>query len=216
MKIEYYNQQCYLSTDFASRHTGLATFFKETFKAFHSELMHLHEVIYPGQHENVFNNIERSWVGIFDNSVKRAYGDRAATIEEFSVTLGEKYYGRADYFVRLPNEQTDLLFEAKHYEETGGNNYKGMDNWYSSIIKQAGMYYNADVQNYHYEEHAYLVALIFGWIRKGNALKNAKSEMEHLFDGKMPKDKADFAALFFLGDHGVWVYGKVEKAGKKN
>lgn len=212
MKIEYYNNQFYRSNALEQSNPSVKNFFEKTFVSFWIELSHLQDVIYQDKPELVFNNIERSWLGIFDNAVRRAYPDDAATLQEFSVALGDKCYGRSDYFVRLKKESMDLLFEAKHYEDLGGNNYAGMNDWYSQILKKADGYYQSELSSYKYHDNTYLIALIFGWIRKEQVLKVAMAEMERLFAGNTPKDNADFAALFSGSGQG---YGFMEKLGKQ-
>lgn len=212
MNTKYYKNQIYLSAGLKQENSVVKAFFERVFVSFERELKHLEAFIYPDSPEQVFNNIERSWVGIFDNAVRYTYADKVATLQEFSVALSDKCYGRADYFVRLIEENTDLLFEAKQYEDLGGNNYTGMNDWYSKILKKADGYYQSEQHSYKYYDDTYLVALIFGWIRKENVLKNAMAEMEYLLAGNKPKDNADFAALFSSGGHGVWVYGKAIKA----
>lgn len=208
MMVTYHKEKTYFSSELPPE---IKLFFENTFDALYKELKHLQAKIYPEPHKavEVFNNIERSWIGIFDNAVIRAYGDNVATLEEFSEVIGVKRYGRADYFVRF-KEKIDLLFEAKHYEERGGSNSK-MNDEYKAIIDQARKYHKHDRG---YKDETYFVALLFGWIRKNSVLDKAMKYSYNDIHNKAV-DNCSFAALYSYDEHGIWVYGKVERVEKK-
>lgn len=203
--IEDYS--CYLSK---SLDKPLSLFFENVFKSFHKELHLLADNVYQNKPDKIFQYIERTWVGVFNNAVRRAYPD-AVTLEEFSVGL-ENSYGRADYFVRLPDHEIDMLFEAKMYEDMGNdkNEYTETQYWYNEVINQARSYYNAEATDY--LPNTYAIALIFGWMRKPTALQRARAYMQSTDEEKAKKDPTDFCAFFTDSKNGLWVYGKVEKA----
>lgn len=184
-----------------------ADFFEKVFDKFLIELQQIALAFYSKNEKEVFNCIERQWVGIFNNSVIKSFKfDEVTTLQEYSVPLAEKQYGRADYLVRLDN--IDMLFEAKMYEEKGrGCSDEVMDADYLNVLKQAAKYLKFNERG-NYKEELYLVAIYFGWIRNKSVLDKVKSAMDK---GKSSSDKTDFCSLFCNENSGVWVYGRVVK-----
>lgn len=171
------------------------------------ELRQIALAFYSKNEKEVFNCIERQWVGIFNNAVIKSYKfDEVTTLQEYSVPLAEKQYGRADYLVRLDN--IDMLFEAKMYEEKGTVcSDEVMEADYLRVLQQAAKYLKFNERG-SYKEELYLVAIYFGWIRNEEVLEKVKLVMDA---GKSATDKTDFCTLFCNESSGVWVYGRVVK-----
>lgn len=183
-------------------------FFEKVFEMMNAELNQIAVSFYLGEKENVvFECIERQWVGIFNNAVIKSYKfDEVTTLQEYSVPLAEKQYGRADYLVRLDN--IDMLFEAKMCEEKGTVcSDEMMEADYLKVIQQATKYLKFNERG-SYKEELYLIAIYFGWIRNEGVLEKVKRVMDA---GKSTTDKTDFCTLFCNESSGVWVYGRVVK-----
>jgi len=115
-------------------------FFNLVFLKFETELNQISKAFYPTNEKLVFECIERQWVEIFNNAVIKSFKfDEVTTLQEYSVPLAEKLYGRADYLVRL--KKIDMLFEAKMYEEKGAVcNEDKMEEEYFRVLQQAAKY----------------------------------------------------------------------------
>lgn len=201
--IDHY-KGCFLRRDVDD---DLKKFFSSVFLSFKEEINHLADSLYVNKDQKFYKYIERTWVGVFNDAVKRSFPG-AATLQEFSVQLDR--IGRADYFVRLPDKKIDLLFEAKANIDNGSWDYSSMGNWYDRIILQADSYYRAEMNDY--LDKTYLVALIFGWLPNAATVETAKRYMDLTDEEKEEKDPCDFCALFLSEEHGLWVYGKLKRA----
>jgi hypothetical protein len=188
---------------------GLNLFFEKTFNSFYNELRLLRNTMYKSeQSKDIFALNERTWVGILNNAIIKAFpNDAVSTLREFGVydENTNKHKGRADYLVCWNN--TYLLFEAKQYEEMSiakDKNEKETNEMYEKEKKQAGEYYNAELNYYNKEEKTiFIIPIYFGWMRKEGLIEKAKEYKIESYE------TTDFCALYYEGNNGVWVYGKV-------
>ncbi len=194
---------------------GLETFFEKTFNCLKEELQRLRNTIYDyNQHEYIFALNERAWVGAFNNAILRALPDSTVTLQEFGVYDKKHFIGRADFLVYWKdknNKPLYLLFEAKQYEETIKSELLDDATEYLHTVRIQGQkYFDAEEETEYYKDKNVLVIPIaFGWIRKPDFLNEAKK----YFEGGEKKDKStDFCSLYFEGEHGAWVYGKIYDA----
>ncbi len=184
---------------------GLNLFFEKTFNSFYNELRLLRNTMYKSeQSKDIFALNERTWVGILNNAIIKAFpNDAVSTLQEFGVydENTNKHKGRADYLVCWNN--TCLLFEAKQYEEKSVKNLYD-ENKNDLAKEQAIKYYNAELNYYNKEEKTiFIIPIYFGWMRKEGLIEKAK-------EYKIESDETtDFCALYYEGNNGVWVYGKV-------
>jgi hypothetical protein len=189
----------------------LSEFFKKTLNTLHSELRLLRNTMYKTyEAEHLFALNERTWVGILNNAILKAFpNDEVSTLQEFGVYHEENknHIGRADYLVCW--EDKYLLFEAKQYEETSiatNANKVEMKAMYEREKGQAEKYYNAE-KIYYGDKKVYIIPIYFGWMRKEGLVQMGK-------DYKIDDDETDFCALYYEGNNGVWVYGKVYNIGE--
>ncbi|MEI6880569.1 MAG: hypothetical protein WCK82_04520 [Bacteroidota bacterium] len=189
-------------------------FFERTFNSFHEELQLLRNTMYKSeQSKDIFALNERTWVGILNNAILKAFpNDEVSTLQEFGVYHNENknHIGRADYLVCW--EDKYLLFEAKQYEELSTKKLiqKVNDKSYDKEFEQAMNYYKAE-SIYYKGKTVYIIPIYFGWMRekiKYNLIDEAKKyKIES-------DDETDFCALYYEGNNGVWVYGKVYNIGE--
>lgn len=194
---------------------GLHNFFDKTFSCFSQELNILRNTIYNYKNEgDIFALNERAWVGVFNNAVIKAFPDSSATLQEFSVYNDDKEFsGRADFLVHWKDEkgkEFHLLFEAKQYEERSLNNLYEDSAIDMEEIKKQGKRYVDSESVYYKDKTVYVIPLVFGWIRKTKVLEQA---VGYFKDSVNKIDSpTDFCSLFYEGNHGVWVYGYINKA----
>ncbi|MCX6185812.1 MAG: hypothetical protein NTU43_02295, partial [Bacteroidetes bacterium] len=198
-KIEYKPYCCSIKLE-----KNLNVFFERTFNSFHEELQLLRNTMYKSeQSKDIFALNERTWVGILNNAILKAFPhDEISTLQEFGVYDEDKknHIGRADYLVCC--EDKYLLFEAKQYEEKSVKNLCD-ENKNDLAKEQAIKYYNAELNYYNKEgKTAFIIPIYFGWMRKEGLIEKAK-------EYKIESDETDFCALYYEGNSGVWVYGKV-------
>lgn len=158
--------------------------------------------------EDLYWLIERSWLGIFNNAVIKAYPS-TATLQEFSVwNKDSKCIGRCDYLFRWENggKKYDVITEVKQYESDGKWKYSQSEAFYQKIIEQARNYY--EVESSHYPNEVLFLGLIFEWIGNDTQLKSLKPLLS-----SYPKTEdpfTDFIQLIHTERAGVVVYGNVE------
>ncbi|MBN8835599.1 MAG: hypothetical protein BGO53_02225 [Sphingobacteriales bacterium 39-19] len=189
---------------------GITEFIENTFIQFKKELIRLRGTIYNyKEHHYVFALNERAWVGVLNNAIIKAYPNTAVTLQEYGVYSPSNFVGRADFLVHWVDKngkEFHLLFEAKQYEELGfATMLDDTEEYLNSIKVQGQKYFDAETI-YYKDKTVYVIPIAFGWIRKQGFLSEAKKYFE---EGEK-KDKAtDFCSLFFEGEIGVWVYGKI-------
>lgn len=159
--------------------------------------------------DNVFRNIERTWVGIFNNALLRV-NPGIATLQEFSVWSSEKNIGRCDLLFRHSHDgkKDDFVTEAKVWEFTDNWKYPTPREFYSGILGQAYIYYNTERKYYDsYKTDVWLLAFLAEWIRDKEKLEKAKNIMN---DWKQETDhETDFLSLYMGECRGAFVYGKI-------
>lgn len=151
---------------------------------------------------DLFEQVERCYVGIFCNSIKRAFPDDAV-LQEFSVYKGKFHLGWADLLAH--HKGVDILFESKRWDYDGEKTkIDTLKNYYGIIINQAKEYFLAEKD--WYKNPTYLAALVFETIKNKSDLEKVKKNQEK--DGL-----TDFSCLYYSakGGFGLMVYGKVEK-----
>lgn len=194
-------------------HYGLDFFFKRTLDCLRDELQRLRQSIYDNnQHEYIFALNERAWVGVFNNAVLRAFPDSAVTLQEFGVYNKRNFVGRADYLVCLKDKcgmPICLLFEVKQYEETIQAKILADTRGYLDSVKEQGQKYFDAEKEYYKDKRVLVIPMAFGWIRKPGYLLEAKKYFD---DAEMKNRSVDFCSLYFEGEFGAWVYGKIYDA----
>lgn len=190
---------------------GIEEFLEQTFKQFQDELILLRKTIYNYKdHHFVFALNERAWVGVFNNAIIKAFPDSSVTLQEYCVYDPQKAVGRADLLVHWMNNSNDefyLLFEAKRYVESDMTSVLVEDEEYFKLIKSQGHKYFEAETEYYKNKIVYIIPISFGCIRNSAILEKAKT----YFDPTqvITERVTDFCTLYFDGDFGVWVYGKV-------
>jgi hypothetical protein len=187
---------------------GLKGFIENTFNCFYIELSRLRDTLYNyEEHHFIFALNERTWIGILNNAIIKAYPN-SVTLQEYGVHSPTKFVGRADLLVQWnhPNGKIYyLIFEAKQYKEQSFNTLLKDDEEYLKSIKDQGQKYFDAETTYYKDKNVYVIPIVFGWIPNKMFLDKAKQYFA-VKDG----DKAsDFCYLYHEGDSGVWVYGKI-------
>lgn len=192
---------------------GINDFFEKVFNQFSIELDLLSETIYKDNGEgSVFALIEPAWIGVLNNAVIRAFPE-IATLQEFGVYTNQTQpIGRADFLVQLniENKETvSLLFEAKQHEVTNITNTLSYANEYLDITRKSAEKYITDTPKL-ISNCNYIVAIVFGWIRNENVMNAAREYMDDE-NNRNNVHNGDFHSLYYQGNHGIWIYGKVHK-----
>jgi hypothetical protein len=79
---------------------GLNIFFKKVLDSLREELQRLRKTIYEYDNAGeIFDLNERSWVGVLNNAISRAYPDSSVTLQEYGVYNKSSFVGRADILV---------------------------------------------------------------------------------------------------------------------
>lgn len=191
---------------------GLKDFLEKTFSEFNYELNRLQKTIYDYKDSHyIFALEERTWVGILNNAISKAFPTTSVSIQEYGVHSATRFVGRADclfHLTDLNGKEFFLLFEAKQYKETNAK-YMHSDplEYYNSIKNQAMKYYNAEI-DYYKNKTVYVISIAFGWIVNQQLLKVAK---EYFKISEKEDKSTDFCSLHYEKDSGVWVYGKIFK-----
>ncbi len=192
---------------------GIHEFFKKILEQLRWEINHLVKAMYDtGNPERVFAQNERTHVGIFNNAIVRAFGDRVVTLQEWSVYY-DKGVGRADFLVHWNNggaKPVCLLFEAKQYT-IKSDRYMNNDSidYINNVMAQGLRYYKAE-DAYYADKTTYIVPIFFAWLRGEHVIKKAR-EYHHLSTNK-DNAPTDFCSLYYLKDKpvaGVWVHGRI-------
>ncbi|HUM97870.1 MAG TPA: hypothetical protein PK275_08425 [Chitinophagaceae bacterium] len=191
---------------------GLNIFFKKVLDSLREELQRLRKTIYEyDKAGEIFDLNERSWVGVLNNAISRAYPDSSVTLQEYGVYNKSSFVGRADILVfwkDIGKEPIYLLFEAKSYEETKKSELlNDAGEFLNSVRLQGKKYYDAELEtNYYKDKIVFIIPIAFGLIRRQHYLSEAKK----YFNLSHKKDNStDFCSLYFEGEHGAWSYGKV-------
>ena len=190
---------------------GVNDFFEKVFNQFSIELDLLSETIYKDNGEgSVFALIEPAWIGVLNNAVIRAFPE-IATLQEFGVYDKNIHrVGYADFLVDWKDKSgnyTHFLFEAKQHEvQNFENRLHFIDEFLNEIYVQAQNYISC-TPNLIDQKNVYIITIVFAWIRKENVMKAALEYM------KNPNNShnGDFHSLYYQGNHGVWIYGKVHR-----
>ena len=159
--------------------------------------------------DDLFTIIERTWVGILNNSLIRT-DHETVTLQEFRVSNGEKIVGRCDLLFRMNMEQKniDSIVETKCYEFKDNWKSCNFEAFYDKILTQNYNYYNAEI-NY-YQPDIYFMVIVFEWIRSADKLEKAKNMMDEWDQNTEPT--TDFLTLYMATNRGVFVYGKIISA----
>lgn len=193
----------------------LEIFFQKTLDCLKEELQLLRNTIYNyDKHQYLFALNERAWVGAFNNAVIKAFPDSAVTLQEFTVYNKSNFVGRADlliYWKSSNGKPLYLLFEFKQYTEDNQSEKPDDTSLFLNKVREQGQkYFKAEAEYYKYK-NVLIIPIAFGWLKKPENLKVAKS----YFDGANKNDNSiDFCYLYFEGDYGAWVYGNIHRADK--
>jgi hypothetical protein len=190
----------------------VSNFFFKVLDGFHQELLLLCNHWYNYElsidktagYNDVFGLIERTYVGIFNNSVVKNFPDDAV-LQEFSVHLGGKKYVRADYLVKHiePNGYVNILFEAKQRQFDGKDyNKEQTSSYLDPFMEQAKKYVSSEKT--YYKGETYLSTLVFEWVRLEkhvNQVKNWSNEDDGI---------TDFYCFYHSDNAGLMVYGTIK------
>lgn len=189
---------------------GIKNFLDKTFVELGNELILLRKTIYKYKdHRYIFALEERTWVGLLNNAISKAFPKESAAIQEYGVYSETKFIGRADCLVRWEDNCRNefyILFEAKKYKESDSMSmHLDTLEYFNSIKKQGMKYYNAEI-DYYKNKTVYVIPIAFGWIDKKELLNTAK---KYFKISKKEDMSTDFCSLHYEKDSGVWVYGKI-------
>ena len=191
---------------------AVKTFFSNVLNAFGDELKKLATVVYQypsnqmgldglESENDVFALIERTYVGIFNNAVVRAYPN-AVTLQEFGVYFETPKRGRADLFITFEDDKLgmDFLVEAKHVGEVQWKipSQKDVIKHYSDTYNQALSYYTAEEK--YYLQKPIIVTITFEWARR-------QDQLDAVLKETYTDDHTDFYYLFHTNSAGLLVYG---------
>ncbi len=192
------------------KNPGLQDFFHKTLEGFQNELQHLADMWYnfpfkgiPGENE-VFALIERSFVGLFNNSVVRNF-PIDAVLQEYSIDCGNKKYKRADYLVKhfYRGEELNILFEAKQRAYDGKSYSENeIKEFLKPFIEQAKSYY--EVEKQYIKGQTWVASLVFEWVRYPELV-----EKVHKYDEEEDDGVTDFYCFFHTEQSGLMVYGNL-------
>jgi hypothetical protein len=194
---------------------GISEFFKHVFYYFERELISFSSNLYKNEMEFIYEHNERTWLGILNNAICKAFPDSSTTLQEFNVYEGNEFRGRADllvYWKNLANKEYYFLIEAKQYVEDNIDEMnKEPHAYYKQVIDQGLKYFLAE-REYYKEKHVFLIPLSFGRITDKENLKKAFD----YFSNEFKNDKyTDFCSLYYNDGNGVWVYGAIaDECGK--
>lgn len=181
------------------KNEDLQSFFSKVFNEFIKELNRINVNFDYSKDKmySVFDQVEMTWVGIFNNAIIKAFPNEATTLLEYAVYDENESKGRADLWVRWGD--IDLLFEAKRDFAISSPTklYEPAD--YKIVIKQLEKYTSDKVS---FKEKLFLVPLFFGRLHK-----EIITEAKELY-----KNDSDVFCVFFENqdnDDAAWVYGKV-------
>ncbi len=215
--------QRYLNQKVLKENHGLDDFFKNLFDEMHIEIIRLRRTIFKdgpelgeGQNRiehytNWYASNERTWIGIFNNALLRAYHEDVTMLQEYAVyNEDNRSKGRADFLVHWNKVGVEkplhLLFEVKQYHETNQSKMTESGKFYlEGIQKQALSYMDAE-DWYYKDKEVQSISLAFGCMRGQALIDEAKHYIEAAPDSHPYED---FISLYSEGHNGVWVYGKV-------
>lgn len=153
---------------------------------------------------DVFDLIERTYVGLFNNAIIRSFPE-LATLQEFPVYNEGDAQGRADLLVVKNSAQgtVNLLFEAK-CSRLADRDYTRKETlqYYNMMIKQGKEYFKAESD--YYRGKTFIVALAFDILGK---------ELTQKFLKEKYKDKiTDYYYIYHTNDSGLAISVDVRKA----
>ena len=181
----------------------LKEFFEKVFKQFEKELNQIQGKFYKKE-DSVFDQIEMTWVGVFNNAIIKAFPKEATTLIEYAVYDEKEFKGRADLLVRWGNVY--LYFEAKRDSTISKVEKLEGDVVYTKVDEQLRKYSSSD-KGYLPQQGStvYLISIFFGRIHKEEVLNKAQEVLQ-------PKSlKEEYSILYRSKTDGAWIYGKVEK-----
>ena len=197
---------------------GIKEFLEKTFEQFNKELARLRETIYGYDYDKpqyIFALNERTWLGVFNNAIIKAFPD-ATTLQEYGVYKEKEYVGRADFLVYWTDKNGKkfyLLFEAKQHPELSAKNLLIESEYDFDVVREQGMkYIKAEKNYYENKENVYVIPLFFGWMQGAEMIKMANEYFKP--DYKKENVLSDFCYLYSEDNNGAWVYGKVYDAKK--
>jgi hypothetical protein len=188
---------------------GISEFFKHVFYYFERELISFSSNLYKNEIEFIYEHNERTWLGILNNAICKAFPDSSTTLQEFNVYEENEFRGRADllvYWKSVANKEYYFLIEAKQYIEDNIDemNKEPLD-YNKQVIDQALKYFRAE-KKYYRKKNVLLIPLSFGRIKDE---KNLEKAFDY-FSNESRYDKSTaFCSLFYNEANGVWVYGAI-------
>jgi len=195
---------------------GFSDFMDKVFSSLEKEINLVADTFYkydPEEHLNhygkddIFTIIERTWIGLFNNAILRAFPN-TATMQEFSVWSETKAVGRCDllFNYRYNGKEYDVISEAKSYEFTDDWNKTDSLQFYKPILEQAEKYHL--LERKYYTRPVVLMIIVFEWIRDTTKLERATSIMKKWT--AQSDSETDFVALYTGESRGLFVYGKTK------
>jgi hypothetical protein len=211
-------EKTYQSPSLKAEHFG--PLIANTLKGITGELNKIYRAFYSYQLkedsskgiDNLFRIIERTWVGILNNSLLLE-NPSITTLQEFSVWSSERNIGRCDLLFRYEHEgqKSDFVTEAKLYEFTDNWKNDTAKGFYLGILNRAYDYYSTEKKYYDtYESDIWLMAFVAEWIRGKERLTRAETIMSEWNENT--DSETDFLTLYQGELSGAFVYGKLMKA----
>jgi len=188
----------------------LKEFFEKVFNEFNNELnwINVNLGYVKDENDSVFDQIEMTWVGIFNNAIIKAFPKEATTLLEYAVYSKKKRKGRADLLVRWRN--TYLLFEAKRDNAISTLKILDKSADYKEVVGQIEEYFALEKDFFQREmkegKTVYLIPIFFGRIYNGKN-EDVVAEARKKYSG----DPCSFCVLYENNNRNdaVWVYGKI-------
>ena len=202
---------------------GIEGFLENTFIQFKKELERLRQTIYDyEEYKDIFDLDERTWIGIFNTAIIKAFPNTSITLQEYGVYCTKNFVGRADLLVHWKDNKGRcfyLLFEAKKYKEKSIENlYDDSESDFITVLEQGIKYYEADLK-YYKGKKVYVIPILFGRLsedkkKRTGIINKAREYFEPAFNKE--DYPTDFCSLYYEEENGVWVYGKIYPAKKKS
>ena len=189
---------------------GFAELMNDIFVAIAVEMTLITNAFYntPKTEDGVFTLIERSWIGILSDSIKRA-DKEAVSLQEFNVWSDISNIGRCDFLFQ--SQANTYLVEAKTNDHNPNWNLLAFSNTFPMILNQAQTYFNAE-EKYYRKDQTYIIAIVFERIAtvESELISKVKNQVEKLKTGQ--DIHCDFYAFYQGTKKGVNIYGRIIKA----
>lgn len=188
--------------------SNLDKFFSDLFLHFKKELNKTIRVFYKkvGNEDvesQIFEIIERTWLGIFNNALIRFHGNKITTLQEFSVWSNEgRSKGRCDFLINW--EGNNIIIEAKREPFINDWTNPESKSYYIDKVNKLKEIYYQPLKSY--ITNPIGIILVFEFVKDGD-LPDAQKAVDYICN--KPINKTNFCALFHNRKQGVVMYGHV-------